>query len=242
MNIQEIKKLRRPTINENPHKVVAYLCLSIFLCEMAVMSFMATVDVSPKAEIILDPIALVLLLGPVIYAIIIGPLRRNNQTLWAMANTDALTCTFNRLYFMEAAEREVAKARRTGMPLSLLMIDIDFFKRINDTFGHPVGDLVLVQVAETLAGQGRAYDILARYGGEEFVVLLPETSPANARIVAERYREHTENIAFERPEIKTSASIGVATLAEGESLSDLLKRADKKLYLAKENGRNRIES
>jgi diguanylate cyclase (GGDEF)-like protein len=128
--------------------------------------------------------------------------------------------------------------------MSLLLIDIDYFKRVNDTFGHHAGDEVLVWVANLLARMVRGIDMVARFGGEEFAVLLPETNRLGAAVLAERIRAaiERENITAEGRRIPVTVSIGVTTLAadEVEVIDQLLSIADRRLYLAKNSGRNRI--
>ena len=160
-----------------------------------------------------------------------------------IASTDALTGIMSRRAWSDYAEREVLRARRYDAALSFLMIDIDRFKSINDTFGHPAGDQVLKQVAEIALLQLRESDWFGRYGGEEFVAALPETNVAEARILAERIRAV---IAAERfamlGDQACTISIGVAMLGPREtSRSCALERADQALYLAKKLGRNRVQ-
>lgn len=162
-----------------------------------------------------------------------------------MSTVDGLTRLTNRRSFLERSETEFARASRvpeTG--ISCVMMDIDFFKKINDTRGHHAGDAVLVQTAALLLAQARPYDEVARYGGEEFAILLPETSLEDAAKIAERLREGiaSQNIVVEGKPVPVTASFGVASYpAPGiETISDLLKAADKALYKAKYSGRNRV--
>jgi diguanylate cyclase (GGDEF)-like protein len=127
--------------------------------------------------------------------------------------------------------------------LSVLMLDIDHFKKINDTYGHPAGDAVIKRLAETCAQALRPSDIVGRYGGEEFIISLPETEEAEAKLVAERLRRSiaATTVATARGPIRLTVSIGIATSAEDVPLSDMIQRADAALYKAKERGRNRVE-
>ncbi len=161
-----------------------------------------------------------------------------------MANTDFLTGLCNRRAFFQLAQKQYSLARRKNMAVSLLILDIDYFKKINDHFGHQTGDLVLRQVASTLRASCRDYDIICRFGGEEFVVLLPGTTYREAEEVAERLRT---NVAASRlaghDELSWTVSIGGVTLeAEADecSLDTLVGFSDKALYEAKTNGRNRV--
>jgi diguanylate cyclase len=175
----------------------------------------------------------------------IQPLERSLDDMRQDAATDGLTRLANRRSF-DTQVREIAgKAMNSGEPLMLLLIDIDHFKRVNDTWGHQTGDQVLRLVAATLASSARSSDFVARYGGEEFAVILPATGPDAAVAVAERVRR-----SFEGREIvaRTSGkSIGSVTLSAGgalydpgERLSDWIERTDQALYAAKKAGRNRV--
>jgi diguanylate cyclase (GGDEF)-like protein/PAS domain S-box-containing protein/putative nucleotidyltransferase with HDIG domain len=163
-----------------------------------------------------------------------------NDRLVEMAMTDGLTGLRNRHHFDAALMEAHASASRRGTPLSVILADVDEFKKYNDAFGHPAGDEVLRGVASTLAGQLRGEDLAARYGGEEFVILLPETDAAEAGAVAERLRVALESRTW--PGRGVTASFGVATSAAGgdEEPWTLVSRADVALYLSKERGRNRV--
>lgn len=160
------------------------------------------------------------------------------------AHIDHLTGVSNRGYFMVQAEQELSRAVRYGSPLSLYMLDIDFFKKVNDSYGHKIGDLVLIKLAEVCRQTLREVDIIGRVGGEEFVILLPETDLVEATEVAERLRE---SIAKSKVPLDGglplhfTVSIGVASLlSEDDNMDVLLNLADKALYEAKEKGRNRV--
>ncbi|MFP5502288.1 MAG: GGDEF domain-containing protein, partial [Candidatus Sericytochromatia bacterium] len=154
---------------------------------------------------------------------------------------DPLTGLLNRRTLDDALMRMVAFARRSGHPLSLLMLDLDHFKRVNDTHGHEAGDAVLKAFASVLSGSLRASDMAVRYGGEEFLAVLPDTGTDAALGVAEKLRRAVENLAIPMGEavVRPTVSIGVATLAAGESGEALIGRADRALYRAKGEGRNR---
>jgi diguanylate cyclase (GGDEF)-like protein len=158
------------------------------------------------------------------------------------ARTDELTGLHNRRYFFELAERECSVARRHGRPLSVVMIDIDHFKQINDTFGHQAGDEVLARVAQIVAVPRRTGDIVARYGGEEFMLMLPETTAESALGVAEHVRLTVAADGVDTPagRAKFTISAGVAALdADTQTLEQLIRQADLALYAAKAQGRNR---
>ena len=159
------------------------------------------------------------------------------------ANRDPLTGLYNRRYLDETLGRELAQARRSGNNLSLLLLDIDHFKRINDNFGHPAGDAVLHHSGTLLQALSRQSDLVCRYGGEEFLLLLPGTGPAGAREQAEKIRRSMESrpVAFEDRWIDVRASIGVATVnPDIDTPETLIGRADRALYAAKKAGRNQV--
>ena len=160
-----------------------------------------------------------------------------------IALTDPLTGTLNRRALKGAVEREIARAKRTNLPLSLIVTDLDHFKKVNDEYGHPAGDAVLANIVKLYHGLLRTEDLLARYGGEEFVIVLPEADVTNALFVAERLRAACEKniLLFENQTIAVTSSFGVTGLfKEVKSYETLIKQADKALYRAKEEGRNRV--
>lgn len=176
-------------------------------------------------------------------------LRHSEEALRRQSITDSLTGLYNRRHFNKLAEDEIARAFRYSRPLSVIMFDIDFFKRVNDTFGHIAGDQVLKTVAVVTKEQVRATDKIARYGGEEFIVLLPETSAEEAVVVAERMRKRIEKtvVRTEEQPIFVTASFGISDcLAKTKEkphetvLSEFIANADKALYISKNNGRNRV--
>lgn len=157
------------------------------------------------------------------------------------ANTDALTGLLNRRWLDNTLPRFIARHQHAEKPLSVLLLDIDHFKRFNDEHGHAIGDEVLALVAQTLWKTLRPTDLAARFGGEEMVVILPETPLEGARAAAERVRLAVLGAKLSNLERRITVSIGAATLHPGESAERLLKRADERLYRAKERGRNRVE-
>jgi diguanylate cyclase (GGDEF)-like protein len=176
-------------------------------------------------------------------------LAQRREELLALSRTDALTGLFNRRYFEERMHEEYTRSRRYGSPLSLVMLDIDHFKRVNDTFGHPFGDEVLRTVARTARARLREVDFLARYGGEELCALMPETEPPDALRVCERVREAIEELQWEHRTVdgvlhtvRCTASVGLASVPSPTlgSAEELLRAADDSLYAAKGAGRNRV--
>jgi len=167
-----------------------------------------------------------------------------NHKLKKLASTDTLTLLFNRRYFDQVLRREVDRRNRYKLPLTVVMIDIDHFKEINDTHGHEAGDNALRKVASIISDCARTADIVARYGGEEFVVILPQTDPENAVVFAERARSAVEEEDLELDDVKINLtiSLGVAgTQGQGDATDPqtLTNVADKALYEAKAGGRNR---
>ena len=161
-----------------------------------------------------------------------------------LAGHDELTGLYNRRYFTGAAEQELQRAERYHRDISLILIDIDHFKLINDTYGHQAGDAVIKDMAEVMRQNFREADLFGRYGGEEFIALLPETQVLEAEVIAERIRNMINQrcIKFEQNEITYSVSIGITQGQPGrQQLDQLVGRADKALYQAKTNGRDRIE-
>ena len=175
-------------------------------------------------------------------------LEQANDQLRSMSLTDGLTRVANRRRFDDKLDIEWNRAMRHDQELSLLMLDIDHFKKVNDSFGHLVGDDCLVSLAATLQGEIlRASDLVARYGGEEFAVLLPATDGEGARQVAERMRQAVAGKPVPSGQggtpVELTISVGVATMrpAIGAGSQELVRRADEALYAAKTNGRNRVE-
>ena len=169
--------------------------------------------------------------------------KRLEEDLRAQAGTDPLTALPNRRSFEAAARREVERARRYAKPFAVIALDIDFFKKVNDTHGHDVGDIVLKEMTKVCLAQLRLTDVMARLGGEEFAALLPETDIVAAAKLGERLRVAVENkqIATPRGMISITVSLGVAQYAPNEnSIESAVKRADESLYEAKRTGRNKV--
>jgi len=160
-----------------------------------------------------------------------------------MATTDGLTGLLNHRTFQLRMDEALAAARRYGRKCSLILTDIDHFKSVNDTWGHPTGDLVLKGVAKILKDKARDTDIVARYGGEEFAIVMPETDQKGAQAIAERIREAVSGETFqtEMGPLKVTLSLGIATFADdAKDKHGLVELADQCLYFAKRNGRNQV--
>lgn len=153
---------------------------------------------------------------------------------------DPLTGLGNRRSFDQSIKKEIARASRGNGALSLVMCDLDFFKQVNDTYGHDVGDAVLRSFAKLIASTIRSFDIAARFGGEEFMILMPGADMSQAMAIAERIRSALERSNLDIPAKRITASFGVATLSSSDSPDSLLKKADLAMYRAKATGRNRV--
>lgn len=164
------------------------------------------------------------------------------QKIQRQATHDDLTGVYNRRHIMEIMRTERERSRRADEPFSILLLDIDHFKNINDRHGHLAGDRVLVAMVRTVQSQLRAIDHLGRYGGEEFLIVIPAADSGAAHVAAERIRSAVEQAVFPEVDGPVTVSIGIAFHRENTSLEEMFSAADRALYLAKEHGRNRIES
>ena len=171
--------------------------------------------------------------------------RKNREVLLQnQAIRDPLTALYNRRYFEDEVKKQILKAKAAGQPYSVLMLDADFFKKVNDTYGHKTGDKVLIELASKAEKALRDKDIVARYGGEEFVVFLPEINSAQAYKVADRLRQSIASIVIysdDNQEVRFTVSIGVSSSEISDNVDTLVKTADEALYKAKQGGRNRVE-
>ncbi len=172
--------------------------------------------------------------------------KNTHERFYEMALYDAVTLAHTKRYFLDRINHEFTHSKRRNFNLSLMIFDLDHFKKVNDTFGHPAGDFILQKVSETTKSLIRNEDIFARYGGEEFVILMRDTDEADAVKLAERIRRKIENarFVFEAQYIPVTVSLGVASLFNDnfQSHDELIKAADKCLYYSKSHGRNRVSS
>lgn len=166
-------------------------------------------------------------------------LEEANRRITELSRTDALTGLPNRRYFLERLDTTMSLAQRHGLPLALVMADLDHFKRINDTHGHETGDRVLRTFADTLRAQCRREDLPCRFGGEEFLILLPQTKAEAGIVLAERVRTVFAETPMPVPGTVCTASFGVAAIQTDDTAGGLIARADEALYAAKAQGRNR---
>lgn len=171
-------------------------------------------------------------------------LRKANARLEELAFRDGLTSLYNHRYFQETLSKEIARAKRYKHSLCLIMFDIDYFKNVNDTFGHPAGDQVLINLAEAISSAVRPTDIIARYGGEEFAVILPETNLTGLKVFAERLRRCASSVTtmIEKHPIEITISCGGVHLSPDDNITqqEFIDRVDRGLFLSKKNGRNRV--
>lgn len=174
--------------------------------------------------------------------VFIGDLTRAEQQLREMASRDFLTGLLNRREAYRQIDEEIARSARNHRSVAFILFDIDYFKPLNDTYGHNAGDMVLKRLADMLMDTLRDYDIACRYGGEEFLVVAPETEAEASCELAERLRMTVESMTFSADSMKISItiSVGVTLLCQGDSIEKVISRADAALYQAKNNGRNRV--
>ncbi|MGQ4277217.1 GGDEF domain-containing protein [Pseudidiomarina sp. E22-M8] len=166
-----------------------------------------------------------------------------SRKLNRLASTDSLTLLHNRRHLTELAEAEMTRAERYKKPLSILLIDVDHFKLINDIYGHPKGDQVLQHLAKLIRLELRQHDLIGRWGGEEFLIVLPETDIVTAEQVAERIRIAINSYNWRdnlNKDLSVTLSVGVSQLAANETFNRIVSRADKALYISKSSGRNRV--
>lgn len=182
--------------------------------------------------------------GPTIFKYLTGAdaEAKYYEEIYRMTIVDGLTQIHNKRYLFEALERELIRARRHTRALSLIMFDIDFFKRINDECGHLAGDYVLRELSEVVQERIRRDEVFARYGGEEFAIMLPETELAGAATLAETLREKVaeHRFVFQGETISVTVSLGCASVLGDDTATTLIARADEKLYEAKRGGRDRV--
>jgi diguanylate cyclase (GGDEF)-like protein len=214
-------------------KVVAYIIhyefgdfIDIILSNLSILFWILTL--------------LAVLLSIILSLILFGE-KKKQKAIHNFAVHDALTGIYNRYGINEILNQKISEYSRTGVNMSIIFFDIDFFKRINDTYGHDIGDYVLENIAKIVSDEIRSSDVFARWGGEEFIVFLPNTELKSAIMVAEKLRKSIEQHAFNNIETIT-CSFGVTTLKKDDTKTSFLKRADELLYRAKESGRNCVIS
>lgn len=169
-------------------------------------------------------------------------IQKANEKMAQMATIDKLTGLYNRRFFNDAIEDEFERSKRYDTEMLVLFVDLDFFKKVNDTYGHAAGDMVLKKVSQVFKKIKRKNDIVCRYGGEEFSIILPNIDQDNGFEVAQKYRRAIEkdNFKYNKHRFKITTSVGLASSNDAENVEELLKNADKALYKAKETGRNKV--
>ena len=223
---------------------------STVILTVLVITLAGIIDLLIHKTVHPDPIyfsaLITLVTGPIILHFFVGlisQLDRSEEKLRALSIMDDLTDVYNRRYFLEQAEKEIAKAIRYGNIFSILAVDIDHFKKINDTYGHFAGDAVIQATCNTCMNNLRTMDVFARFGGEEFMFLIPESDKIDVEAFAEKILKALEltEVSYHEHTIKFTVSIGVKTFdGSVTSLDALLKLADEALYEAKRRGRNCI--
>jgi diguanylate cyclase (GGDEF)-like protein/PAS domain S-box-containing protein len=185
--------------------------------------------------------------GKIVYTVImrdVSQIKAYEENLQILANTDSLTRLYNRRQIYPFLQTELDRAARKKTPFSVLMMDIDHFKKVNDTHGHAGGDLLLAGFADKIRNAFREMDTAFRFGGEEFIVLLPETEGINAMIPSERFRRLIADSSFPMPpdglHVSVTVSIGIAMYREGDTIDDVIRHADLAMYAAKNGGRDRV--
>jgi len=249
-NIQRAKTWRNVILGMGHYRSVFAITLFSVLMSVIITGVIMTVFWWEGIDVLLKS----LLVGAIVPGIV-APLASNfvvkllfelddlQTQLLEMVNRDPLTKLYSRRYLLDCLEIESARTLRLNEPMSLLILDVDNFKSINDRYGHGNGDIVLQEIAQVCESTLRPYDVIARFGGEEFVVLLPNTPLPEACIVAERIRENVAVTTIELTSgesIRSTISIGISHFIPPDpKCINLLSRADKGLYKAKNNGRNR---
>ena len=228
-------------------KFVSYSIISTVL--IAVLYSLLTVLLMHSFNLwiaLIMPVVSIVASITISYAIKYIVTSRDYEHTYKLAVTDGLTDMYNHRYFQEQMKQNIENSKRYNTPFSLIMVDIDFFKKFNDTYGHQSGDAVLRQVATTIKKNIRSTDIPCRYGGEEMSVILTNTKKEEAAIVAQKICEAVREREFELATgdwTHVTISLGVATMPEnGSDAQELIEYADKCLYVAKENGRNQVVS
>jgi diguanylate cyclase (GGDEF)-like protein len=237
----------KPIVKTHSVKVIglifsmtALLLLSVSVCELLIEPSQGLHDGTLHQRLLFGFGAVATMVGSLSFMVMCS--ERYHEDLARKASTDSLTGVYNRRMLDELGQRLVAESVRHERAFSILMIDIDHFKKINDAHGHHIGDEVLKNTVDLISTSVRAEDIVGRFGGEEFLVLMPETTAVEATGVAERVCRQLRQISIthQHHTIKPTVSIGVAQLQVGRGLNQLIEQADRALYQAKSDGRNRV--
>ena len=221
------------TSNNRSYIYAVYILLAcVFTAELNVIHtrFLLGDELSPLSFVMPT-------IAGILFGYLLARIQLLREQLKEVAYTDALTGIYNRLHFNRLLDAEMDKIKRYGGELSIIFFDIDNFKQINDTYGHPTGDAVLKEIAEVIASANRSTDVFARYGGEEFIILTVSTNAQGASEHAQRLKQDIEQHRFEIGRVTASFGVTECNLSSDDRLT-LLQRADKALYQAKSDGRN----
>lgn len=222
-----------PLINKEASIYIAYISLAcLFTAELNIIHahFLLNIELTYLSFVMPT-------FAGILFGYLLARVKLLGVKLKEIAYTDSLTNTYNRLHFNRLLNAEIDKAKRYGVQLSIIFFDIDYFKQINDSHGHAMGDVILKEIAEIISDANRSSDIFARYGGEEFIILTASTNIEGAMEHARRLRQDVEKYPFKIGRV--TASFGVAEFnPSSDNKESLLERADKAMYQAKEDGRN----
>jgi diguanylate cyclase (GGDEF)-like protein len=221
--------------------------VTVALAAVGSLSYLVALTVGPENPLDPNTVAVVginltaLILLAYVAMVIAREQRRAKDAAVRMSTVDSLTGLFNRTFFFAALEREIARSARSGRGFCLLMMDLDELKTTNDRYGHFIGDRVLRGVGDVIRDGVRRIDTAARYGGDEFVVLLPETDPSGAYVLAEKIRQGVAELSVSGTEARTSMSVGVVSYPDdGVNSDELMIAADQAMYGSKRSGKNRV--
>jgi diguanylate cyclase (GGDEF)-like protein len=238
--IEENGKLHIPYI-----KLVIVLIICTVVSELLTVPFQEYESGGTLTHGLINIVLRIIVTLPVLFIFIITPLLKNRDSLWDLSNTDLLTHIYNRRYFLHVLEHEISRVSRHHRQVSIILFDIDNFKKVNDNYGHEAGDKVLKRVAKVTQERLRNYCTLARYGGEEFIIIIPEASSAETYVIADQIRElidETKILISTDYRISVTVSLGVAEYHPDidATIDSLISRADIALYQAKNEGKNRV--
>lgn len=244
--IPDVRQLRGLSVARRPYRTFSFAAVPIMAGDVTIGVLSATDKIDGSAFGRGDKVALRMFSGVAALALLAARNESEVRRLARAANVDSLTGLFNRTYLDARLHEELERARRSGGSVALLMADIDDFKVINDSYGHPTGDSVLQAVGTVLRSAIRVFDVCARYGGDEFAILMPNSDDTSTVASAERIRQRVAEWYTQDGDAgsvqKVTVSIGVATIQPGDTPADLIRRADECLYRAKADGKNAVRA
>ncbi len=235
-SIPDVSKDERFKVSEHQRNVISSLLAVPLKIHNNIIGVLTATHSSVDAFDIQDETILTLLGNSIVLDI-------ENARLYRLSITDPLTKAYNRQFLYTRLPEEILRAERYKVPLSIVIFDVDYFKKFNDTYGHNAGDFILKGLVSVARDNIRAADLLVRYGGEEFLIIVPESNLEETFTMADRIRQEVEksSFIFEEKNLTITISLGVAMFRDGLTAEDFIKSADKALYVAKQNGRNRTE-